>query len=42
MGWEEKKPASASKQSDGFFRLKKVLGIYHLSEEDADFLITVF
>lgn len=43
MGWDEKKEASsASRQSDGFFRLKKGLEPYQLSEEDADFLIAVF
>ena len=43
MGWDEQKEASsASRQSDGFFRLKKGLEPYQLSEEDADFLIAVF
>lgn len=43
MVWHEKKEASsASRQSDGFFRLKKGLEPYQLSEEDADFLIAVF
>ena len=43
MGWDEKKEtSSASRQNDGFFRLKKGLEPYQLSEEDADFLIAVF
>ena len=42
MGWEEKKPDAAPEQSEGFFRLKKGLEPYDLSESDADFLIAVF
>lgn len=42
MGWDEKEAVSSPKTNDGFFRLKKGLEPYQLSEEDADFLITVF
>lgn len=42
MGWDEKKPNPAPDQSEGFFRLKKGLEPYDLSESDADFLIAVF
>lgn len=44
MGWDEKKEPfpAASKKDSGFFRLKKGLEPYNLSEDDADFLIAVF
>lgn len=42
MGWEEKKADPEPDQNSGFFRLKKGLEPYDLTESDADFLLAVF
>lgn len=43
LGKEEKSPSSDDvEQSKAFFRLKKGLEPYNISEDDAEFLLTVF